>query len=330
MRDPNGALAQTIIPILNLTDPLFNRIRWEPANGVWSDRSTYDTSLPEGDFVGINGYSAPTKGTTGQSEDPLSYYQDYSMVDVRLAEASGNMGQYRLIQDARHMQGAVHRFMRAWFYGNPATNIKEFRGLSARYGAKFGATATHTAENIVLGGADAGQTDSTSIWILNMGRMGGVAGIYQKDTVAGLKVTNKSGNGTYTDTNSSGAKGEFLLTHYGWSCGQKLPDWRRCVRIANIDTSTLTAAGNGSKDTDLMAKIRWAVDLLPPDAEGETVIVGNRLVSQWLNQQALTTMRTSSNLTFETIGGKAIMMVAGLPFLRSDSITSAETAMATS
>ena len=31
-------------------------------------------------------------------------------------------------------------------------------------------------EFVVLGGAAAGQTDSTSIWIVNFGKMGGVAG----------------------------------------------------------------------------------------------------------------------------------------------------------
>ena len=325
---PDGKLTplSEIVPILNLTDMVFPRIRWMPANGKFGHLTTYDTELPEGDFTGFNGYSLPTKGTTAQSTDGLAHYQDYSSVDKFLAEAHGDVDQYRLIQDAKHMQGAVHKFMRTWIYGNAKTAPKSFTGLAARYAAKFGATATETAENIVLGGAAALQTDSTSIYILNMGRMGGVAGIYQPNTMAGFQIKDLQ---EQTEQHATLGLRQVLRTHYRWSCGQTIPDWRKCARIANIDTGALTAAGNGSNDTDLAAKIRWAVDLLPPDAEGETVILGNRLVSQWLNQQVMTKVN-GTFATYENVGGKQIMMVAGLPFLRCDSILSTETAMATS
>lgn len=327
MTGPDGKLTPLadIVPILNLTDMIFPKIRWMPANSKFSHRSTYDTELPEGDFAGINGYTLPSVGTTGQSEDGLADYQDYSLVDVRLAEASGNVDQYRMIQDAKHMQGAVHKVMRTWIYGNAKTAPKTFTGLAARYAAKF-TGSTETAENIVLGGSASGQTDSTSIWIVNFGKMGGVAGIYQPNTMAGFQITNR---GLYTEKHATLGFRETFMTHYRWSCGLTLPDWRKCVRIANIDTGQLTAAGTGSNDTDLAAKIRWAIDLLPPDAEGETYVLGNRLVSQWLNQQAMAKVNGAS-VTFEQIGGKPITVVGGLPFLRCDSITSGETAMATS
>lgn len=324
---PDGKLTplSEIVPILNLTDMVFPRIRWMPANGKFGHLTTYDTELPEGDFTGFNGYSLPTKGTTAQSTDGLAHYQDYSSVDKFLAEAHGDVDQYRLIQDAKHMQGAVHKFMRTFFYGNAKTAPKTFTGLAARYAAKFtGATAT--AENIVLGGAAAAQTDSTSIWILNMGRMGGVAGIYQPNTMAGFQIKNLD---EQTEQHATLGLRQVYRTHYRWSCGLTVPDWRKAVRIANIDTGALTATGTGSNDTDLASKIRWAVDLLPPDAEGETVILGNRLVSQWINQQAMNKVN-GTFASYETVGGKAVTVVAGLPFLRCDSILSNETAMATS
>jgi len=86
---PDGKLTplSEIVPILNLTDMVFPRIRWMPANGKFGHLTTYDTELPEGDFTGFNGYSLPTKGTTAQSTDGLAHYQDYSSVDKFLAEA---------------------------------------------------------------------------------------------------------------------------------------------------------------------------------------------------------------------------------------------------
>ncbi len=325
---PDGKLTplSKIVPILNKVDLLFPRIRWMPANSRFSHRSTYDTELPEGDFAGVNGFTLPSVGTTAQSEDGLADYQDYSKVDIRLAEASGNVAEYRRIHDSKHMQGAVHKFMRTWFYGNSKTVRKEFTGLSARYAAKFGAGSTQTAENIILGGGLQNQNDCTSIWVLNLGEMAGVAGIYQPNTMAGFQITDRD---RYTEQNSSGAMRETFLTHYRWSCGQTLPDWRGCARIANIDVGQLTAAGTGANDTDLLAKIRLAVDMLNPSVDGETFICGNREVMQWVNQQALKTAR-GTTITFETMGGKALTMVCGLPFLRCDSITSAETGMATS
>jgi hypothetical protein len=65
------------------------------------------TAIESGDFAGINGYTLPSVGTTGQSEDGLADYQDYSLVDVRLAEASGNVDQYRMIQDAKQAASQV-------------------------------------------------------------------------------------------------------------------------------------------------------------------------------------------------------------------------------
>lgn len=327
MLDPDGKSLAQIVPILNQVNDVFPRIRWQPANGTWSHRSTYHTVLPRGSWTKINGTIAPTVGKTGQSTDGVAEYQDYSQVDPILAEASGNVSAYRLKHDAMHMQGAVHEFMETWFYGNADLVPEEFTGLAPRYAAKFSGS-TETAENIILGGSAAGQTDCTSIWILNLSG-DGVTGIYRPSTMAGLQMVNKTPGAPMTMAQGDGTYAERLVTHYRWSCGLALVDWRKAVRIANIDTSALTKTGSASNDSDLVDLIQQGIELLPPDTSGETVILGNRTIAQYLRRQTHNATKATT-LSWENFGGKRVQMVGELPFLRCDSITNGETAMAVS
>ena len=322
MLDPDGKTLAQIVPILNQDNEILPRLRWQESNGTWSHRTTYHTSLPTPTWSKINGSIAPAKGTTGQSTDGMGEMQGYSQVDPILADASGNVNAFRLRQDAMHMQGMSHEFAQTLFYGNADLVPEEFTGLSARYAASgSSALKTETAENILDGGSN--DTDNTSIWIICMDSdMPGVTGIYRPGSQAGLKMTNKG-----LQTVSVGSGGEFTeryVTHYRWSCGIAVPDWRKNVRIANIEVSDLTK--NAATGADLLDLIMQGLELLPSGAQSSAVILGNRVVSSFLRRQSRNAI-ASSTLGYETVAGKPVLTVGGVPFLRCDALTNAESAV---
>jgi hypothetical protein len=322
MLDPDGKTLAQIVPILNQDNEILPRLRWQESNGTWSHRTTYHTSLPTPTWSKINGSIAPAKGTTGQSTDGMGEMQGYSQVDPILADASGNVNAFRLRHDAMHMQGMSHEFAQTLFYGNADLVPEEFTGLSARYAAAgSSALRTETAENILDGGSN--DTDNTSIWIICMDSdMPGVTGIYRPGSQAGLKMTNKG-----LQTVSVGSGGEFAeryVTHYRWSCGIAVTDWRKNVRIANIEVSDLTK--NAATGADLLDLIMQGLELLPSGAQSSAVILGNRVVSSFLRRQSRNAI-ASSTLGYETVAGKPVLTVGGVPFLRCDALTNAESAV---
>lgn len=319
MLDPDGKTLAQIVPILNQVNDIYPKIRWAPANGTWSHRTTYDTSIPRPTWSKINGSITPNKATFGQSTDGLGEMQAYSHVDVALAEASGNVNQYRMIRDARHMQGAVHEFMETMFYGNADLVPEEFTGLAPRYAA--GGTSslkTETGENVLSGG---GSSNLTSVWVIALGGMfPGMHGIYRPSTQAGIKMTNKD---VQTISIGDGSYAERYVTHLRFSAGITVPDWRNCVRIANIDYTALTK--NAASGADLVDLIMQALELLGNGAE-DVVILGNRTISSFLRRQMRNTL-ANSTLNYDTVAGKKVMTVGDTPFYRCDSLLNSESAV---
>ena len=321
MLDPDGKTLAQIVPILNQDNEILPRLRWQESNGTWSHRNTYHTSLPTPTWSKINGSITPTKGTTGQSTDGMGEMQGYSQVDPILAEASGNVNGFRLRYDAMQMQGMSHEFAQTLFYGNADVVPEEFTGLAARYAA--GGTSslkTETAENILDGGSN--DTDNTSVWIICMDSdTPGVSGIYRPGSQAGIKMANK---GLQTVAIGDGSYAERYVTHYRWSCGVTVPDWRKNVRIANVEVGDLTK--NAASGADLLDLIMQGLELLPSGAQSSAMILGNRTISSFLRRQSRNAI-ASSTLGYETVAGKPVMTVGGVPFLRCDALINAETAV---
>lgn len=326
MLDPDGKTLAQIVPILNQDNEILPRLRWQESNGTWSHRTTYHTSLPTPTWSKINGSITPAKGTTGQSTDGMGEMQGYSQVDPILADASGNVNAFRLRHDAMHMQGMSHEFAQTLFYGNADLVPEEFTGLAARYQHTANSTSalkTETAENCLSGGGSG--SDNTSIWILCMDSdMPGVTGIYRPGSQAGIKMTNK---GLQTVAIGDGSYAERYVTHYRWSCGIAVPDWRKNVRIGSIDVSDLTK--NAASGADLLDLIMQGLELLPSGAQSSAMILGNRTISSFLRRQSRNAI-ASATLGYETVAGKPVMTVGGVPFLRCDAITNAESVVTNS
>lgn len=318
MLDPDGKTLAKIIPILNQDNEILPRLGWMEANDGTRHRNTYYTSYPTPTWTGYNDETAPTKPTTAQSVDGMGLMQNYSHVDVHLAKLSGNPAAYRQKLDYGMIQGFNNEFNSTLFYGNADLVPSEFTGLAARYAA--GGTSslkTETGENVLSGGASSGSP--TSVWIVTPnGAMGGVAGIYQRGTQGGVAF-NDLGEQMVPGA-TAGKYSQRYVSHFSWSCGITVPDWRKNVRVANVDTAALTK--NAASGADLIDLIMQGRALLPMGTSG-SVILCNRTVLSFLDRQARNAL-VNSTLSYENVAGRPTLMLGGMPVLRCDALLNSE------
>jgi hypothetical protein len=161
------------------------------------------------------------------------------------------------------------------FYGNPATDPRQYLGLAPRYGTISGAG---NAQNIL----DAGGTSSnnTSIYLVLWGD-NTVFCTFPKGSKAGLVHEDQ---GQLTVYDGSNNPYQAYQTHYQWKNGLVVKDWRYVVRIANINTANLVA---NTAAADLIALMSRALDRIPNWGTGRAAFYMNRTVYSILRLQAL-------------------------------------------
>jgi hypothetical protein len=173
------------------------------------------------------------------------------------------------------------------FYGNPATDPRQYLGLSARYGTISGAG---NAQNIL----DAGGTGSnnTSIWLVVWGE-NTVFCPFPKGSKAGLQHTDQ-GELTIYDPNSNPF--QAFQTHYQWKNGLVVKDWRYVVRICNInvtDLATQATTQSSTAATQIINLMSRALDRVPYLSMGRPAFYMNRTVASMLRIAALNKSNTA-------------------------------------
>ena len=311
-RDSNGNLAQ-IVELLNQTNDVIDDIPWMESNDTAAHLVTQRTSLPKGTWRGPNQGIAASKSTTAQILEAMGNLEDYSKVDVLIANQRGDAAAYRRSEDAAFLEGMAQTVVQNWFYGNAATNPRGFTGLSPRYNS----LAAENAENII----DCGGTgsDNTSIWLVGYGERA-IHGLFPLGQFGGLKARNL---GEDTAVDSSGLEFQVYRTHFQWQCGLAVEDWRWAVRAANIDVSDLALAGKaGYVGNDLIDTMISMTYLVPNMTAAKLVFYVNRRIAAALHK--LARVDATGTITVEAIGGKPITMFLGIPVKRVDQLLETE------
>jgi hypothetical protein len=315
-QDPDGKIA-TIAEILNETNPILDDMVWVEGNLPTGHRTTIRAGIPAPTWRKLYGGVQPTKSTTVQVTDNCGMLEAYAEVDKALADLNGNTAEFRLSEDAPHIEGMNQEVADTIFYGNEGTEPEAFTGLAPR----FNSTSADNGDNVILGGG-AG-TDNMSIWLVVWGP-NTVHGIIPKGSVGGLQHTDK-GQVTIEDVDGAGGRMEAYRSHYRWDCGLSVRDWRYVVRIANIDRSALIATGaTGANLPDLMFQ---APERLPSMSAGRAVWYMNRYVLTRLRQQTAALI-SDSTLRAEDVGGIPRMTFGGIPIKRTDALAGDEALIA--
>ena len=231
--DPDGRIP-VVAELLSQTNEILTDAVWKEGNLPTGERVVIRTGLPTVYWRALNQGIANSKSTTAQVDEACAILEARSEIDKDLAMLNGNTAQFRLSEDSAFLEAMNQKMATTMFYGNPATEPKEFLGLSSRYSTL---SAGNGANILDAGGGAA--ADRTSIYLVGWGD-NTIYCPFPKGSKAGL-VHEDLGEQTVYDGST---RMQALATRYQWKCGLVVKDWRYSVRIGNIDISDAETVSN--------------------------------------------------------------------------------------
>lgn len=306
--DPKGKV-DMVVEIMNQTNQVLEDMVFKEGNLLTGHRTTIRSGIPAATWRKLYGFVQPNRSRVIQVTDSCGMLEAYAECDKAMADLNGNAPAFRLSEDRAHIEGIAQEHASTLFYGNETTEPEAFTGLAPRYSS----LSAENADNIVdHGGTDA--ADSTSIWLIVWGD-NTCHGIFPQGSKAGVQVTDK---GQVTKESTDGLM-EVYRTHYRLDTGLTLKDWRYAVRICNVDISALGTIANTK---DLITSMIKASERIPNFSAGRAAWYVNRTIREKLRLGIQE--KIGSNLTWETVAGKRVMMFDDLPVRRCDALLNTE------
>lgn len=273
--DPQGKVESQIAEVLNQSNEVLEDAIFREGNLPTGHRVTIRTGLPAVYWRSINQGVPRSKSTTAQVDESCGMLEAYANIDKDEADLNGNTADYRFSEDVAFLEAMAQAQAQTLFYGNPATDPRQYLGLSTRYGTISGAG---NATNILDAGGTA--SNNASIWLVNWGP--NLFCTFPKGSKAGL-ISEDDGVLTIYDTNNNPYKA--YQTHYQWKNGLVVKDWRHAARICNINTANLVAESSAA---DLIKLMSRAIDRLPSaKAMSKPAFYMNATLFSMLRVQAL-------------------------------------------
>lgn len=190
--------------------------------------------------------------------------EDYSVVDRKLAEMSGDVNKFRYSEDNAFLEGMSQTVAQKEVYGNSTVSPSQFTGFAPLFNTVATANAQN-AVNVLDGGGTA--SANTSMWLIGWGEET-CFNVFPKGSKAGLLFEDKGDIVPAYD--SSNNRFEAYTSWFRWEVGLCVRDWRFVVRVANIDTTNAGLAGPNA--ADLFALLSKAVVRLPRMAKDQSGI----------------------------------------------------------
>src|SRR6266702_2008141 len=252
--DPEGNI-DDIAEYLSQANEMYDDMIWLEGNLPTGHKTTLRTSLPSGTWRLLNQGVPVGKSTTAQVTIACGMLEDYSVVDRKLAEMSGNMDRFRYTEDNAFLEGMSQTVAQVSTYGNSTVSPSQFTGFSQLFNTVNAATAANAVNVLDAGGTG---SSNTSLWLIGWGEETCFM-VFPKGSKAGLLFENKGDIVPAYDSN--GNRFEAFTSWFRWEVGLCVRDWRFVVRIPNIDVTTAGLAGPNAPD--LFALLSKAVVRLP-------------------------------------------------------------------
>ncbi|MGA0893841.1 MAG: major capsid protein [Ilumatobacteraceae bacterium] len=283
--DPEGNVP-IIAELLSQSNEILEDCVFKEGNLPTGERVVIRTGLPQVYWRALNQGIPNSKSTTAQVDEACGILEARSEVDKDLAMLNGNTAQFRLSEDTAFLEAMNQTMASTMFYGNPATDPKQFLGLAPRYSALTGSNNSVNILNGLAGGGSYSATANTSVYLVVWGD-NTVYCPFPKGSTAGLMHEDL---GEQTVYNSDGTRLQAYSTRYQWKNGLVVKDWRYVVRICNINTTDLLAQSNGQSTTSASNLIRLmarGLYRIPNMAMGRAAFYMNRTVHSGLSIMAL-------------------------------------------
>lgn len=277
--DPDGRVP-VVAELLSQSNEILEDAVFQEGNLPTGHRVVIRTGLPTVYWRALNQGIPSSKSTTAQVDEACGILEARSEVDKDLAMLNGNTAQFRLSEDTAFLEAMNQTQASTMFYGNPATDPKQYLGLAPRYGS----LSAGNAQNILDAGGTG--TDNTSVFLVVWGEQtcfcpfpkGSKAGLIHEDL------------GEQTVYNSDGTRLQAYATRYQWKNGLVVKDWRYVVRICNVDVSDLigqTGTQASTASTNIVKLMARALYRIPNMGLGRAAFYMNRTVHSGLSLAAL-------------------------------------------
>jgi hypothetical protein len=283
--DPEGNVP-IIAELLSQSNEILEDCVFKEGNLPTGERVVIRTGLPQVYWRALNQGIPNSKSTTAQVDEACGILEARSEVDKDLAMLNGNTAQFRLSEDTAFLEAMNQTMATTMFYGNPATDPKQFLGIAPRYSALSGANNSVNVLNGLAGGGSYSATANTSVYLVVWGDNTAYCP-FPKGSTAGLMHEDL---GEQTVYNSDGTRLQAYSTRYQWKNGLVVKDWRYVVRICNINTTDLLAQSNGqgvNSASNLIRLMARALYRIPNMAMGRAAFYMNRTVHSGLSVMAL-------------------------------------------
>lgn len=313
--DPSLKDVANVVEVLAQQNDILKVLPFMEGNLPTGHRTTIRAGLPTVGTRRINQGVTPGKSSTKQIDDATMLLEAYSEVDTEALRLGGNEGAIRASEDVATLEAMNQFFSTNFFYGNAAQYIDRFHGLAPRYNSLSG---EYSNQIIDAGGQG---SDNTSIWLVGMGERG-LHGIYPMGTSAGLEREDL-GEQVITE---NGTRRTVKMTKHVWHSGISIKDYRHVLRVANIDVSNLATFGSGS-DTSaaLLRNMITALNKIPGNPTGyglRYAFLMNETAKTWCD--IMTNEKSNGSFTLKEIYGQEFTAFRGIPILKCDAITDAE------
>ena len=279
--DPEGRVP-VIAELLSQTNEILDDAVFKEGNLPTGERVVIRTGLPTVYWRALNQGIPSTKSTTAQVDEACGILEARSEVDKDLAMLNGNTAQFRLSEDTAFLEAMNQTQATTLFYGNPATEPKAFLGLAPRYSTLSG--SGNSTNVLDAGGSTA--TSQSSVFLVCWGD-NTVYCPFPKGSKAGLIHEDLGEQTVYDGSNRMQA----YATRYQWKNGLVVKDWRFVVRIANIESSVLTAQSGDQATTAISTNIvnlmARAIYKIPNMSMGRCAFYMNRTIHSGLASMAL-------------------------------------------
>ena len=277
--DPEGRVA-LVAELLSQSNEILEDCVFKEGNLPTGDRVVVRTGLPTAYWRSLNQGIPNSKSTTAQVDEACGMLEARSEVDKDLAMLNGNTAQFRLSEDNAFLEAMNQTQASTMFYGNPATDPKQFLGLATRYSS----TTAGNGTNIIPGGSTSGSLN-TSVYLVVWGD-NTVYCPFPKGSKAGLVHEDLGEQTVYDGVNRMQA----YATRYQWKSGLVVKDWRYVVRIPNLlvaDVVAGTGTQAASAATQLTKLMMRAMYKIPNLDSGRAAFYMNRTVHSGLAVQSL-------------------------------------------
>lgn len=277
--DPDGNVP-VVAELLSQSNEILDDAVFMEGNLPTGHRVVIRTGLPTVYWRALNQGIPNSKSTTAQVDEACGILEARSEVDVALARLNGNTAQFRLSEDSAFLESMNQTQATTMFYGNPATDPKQYLGLAPRYSSL---SAGNSANILDAGGAS---TNNTSIFLVVWGD-NTVFCPFPKGTKAGLVHQDL---GEQTVYNADGTRMQAYATRYEWTNGLVVKDWRYVVRISNINVTDLITQANtqtAAAATNIIKLMARALYRIPNMSMGRAAFYMNRTVHSGMALAAL-------------------------------------------